>query len=329
MSELVTIAIPVYKHLSFLPQALRSANLQDYPNIELIVSDNGMNGSKVPEIVNKYYSKPYKFCQNSISLPVIEHFNQLVNKASGEYFVLLSDDDEISYNYVSELVSLLEQNPQTSVAIPRYEKISEFGDIIQTSDEKRLNIISGEDFIRAWCSQEYKNGSTQTHLARTKDVKTRGGFPNFIRGIHSDDALLVKLCLNSDVALGQSCTFRCRTNPSSTGASKSYQESVAACKQYLNFLDSDPTILDFACKYPYKWAELKRHLVRAGTGVHLAAWKNLDRKSLTPLEWIKAAFTLPFIPTYYAKVAYNLLKLLNVDVLVPQGLETRVKKYFS
>ena len=329
MNKLVTIAIPVYKQLNFLPQALISANSQDYPNIELIVSDNGMNGTKIPEIVNKYYAKPYKFCQNSISVPVIEHFNQLVNKASGEYLVLLSDDDEISFNYVSELVILLEHNPQASVAVPRYEIISESGHVIKTSDEQRPDIVSGEDFIRAWCRQEYKNGSTQTHLARTKNIKMCGGFPDFTRGIHSDDALLVKLCLNSYVALGQSCTFRWRISEFSTGSSKSYQESAAACKQYLNFLDSDSHILNFAYKYPYKWAEIKRHLVRAGTGVHLYEWKNLNRKSISPLEWIKAAFTLPFIPTYYAKVAYNLLKALKVTALVPRGVETRVKKYLS
>lgn len=329
MNKLVTIAIPVYKQLDFLPQALISVNFQDYPNIELIVSDNGMNGAKIPEIVNNYYPKPYKFCQNSISVPVIEHFNQLVDKATGEYLVLLSDDDEISSNYVSELVSLLEHYPQASVAIPRYEIISEFGQVIRTSDEQRPELISGEDFLRTWCRHEYKNGSTQTHLARTKDIKMCGGFPDFPRGIHSDDALLVKLCLNSYVALGTRCTFRWRISEFSTGSSKIYQESAAACKQYLKFLNSDPKLLDFAAKYPEKWAELKRHLVRAGTGVHLAAWKNIYRKSLSPLEWIKAAFTLPFIPTYYAKVAYNLLKTLKVTALVPQGVETRVKKYFS
>ena len=42
-----------------------------------------------------------------------EHFNQLVQEATGEYFVLLCDDDQISANFVTELVAVLERTSRS------------------------------------------------------------------------------------------------------------------------------------------------------------------------------------------------------------------------
>ena len=47
------IGIHVYKRLQFLPQAVQSGAAQDYENVELIVSDNGVNGSAIPELVGQ------------------------------------------------------------------------------------------------------------------------------------------------------------------------------------------------------------------------------------------------------------------------------------
>ena len=48
MAPLVTIALPVYRRLDYLPQALESVRAQDYPNVELLLSDNGPNGDRLP-----------------------------------------------------------------------------------------------------------------------------------------------------------------------------------------------------------------------------------------------------------------------------------------
>ena len=56
---LVTIAVPVYKRMHFLPNALRSVAAQDYPNIELLVSDNGENGPELQDLVSEHYPRPF------------------------------------------------------------------------------------------------------------------------------------------------------------------------------------------------------------------------------------------------------------------------------
>jgi glycosyltransferase involved in cell wall biosynthesis len=63
MSKLVTVAVPVYKRLQYIPQVLEIIASQDYPNIELLISDNGMNGTAVQTLVNAHYAKSYRFRQ--------------------------------------------------------------------------------------------------------------------------------------------------------------------------------------------------------------------------------------------------------------------------
>jgi glycosyltransferase involved in cell wall biosynthesis len=313
MTKLVTVGIPVYKRLNYLPQALRSVHIQDYPNIELIVSDNGMNGAKITDIVDAYYSRPYRFRQNAESVPVIPHFNQIINEATGEYFVLLSDDDEISPSYISELVNILEDNPQISIAFSRQEVIDQYGHIHSSSNENLPPVMSGEDFVRAWCCYKLRFKCLLTFMSRTNEIKMCGGYPDFPKGFHSDNALPLKLCLNRYVAFSQRCTFRFRAHEASLEMSADYQEVAKASRQFLNFLDSDPNIVEFASRQSARWNQLKKYLIKLIWRTYFARWKGRYRKTLTPVQGIRAAFVLPFIPAYYRAVMSTLLHLPKLD----------------
>ena len=133
MPELVTIGIPIYKRLEYLPQILKIVEAQDYPSIELLVSDNGQNGDKIREILDANYSRPCTFRANPSTVSTATHFNQIVHAAAGKYFVLLMDDDEISSNYVSELVNQFQHFPGASIAFAVQENIDETGVVTKTS----------------------------------------------------------------------------------------------------------------------------------------------------------------------------------------------------
>ena len=99
--------------------------------------------------MQQHYSRPYRFRQNPATVPISAHFNQLVQEASGEFFALLADDDEISSNYASGLVRQFERYPDASVGIARQEILSEEGIVIRKSAEELPHTLSGPDFIRA------------------------------------------------------------------------------------------------------------------------------------------------------------------------------------
>jgi len=308
MNPLVSIGIPIYKRLNFLPDILRVVGSQDYPHIELIVSDNGGNGTKVHQVVDRYYSRPYRFRQNPSTVSISQHYNQLVNSASGKYFVLLCDDDEISANFISELVALLERFPSATAAIARQEMMDESGAIIRKSKVELPDIISGTDCIRAiWHTHEYGFECFATIMARTDYIKACGGYPDFRTGSHNDNALLIKLCLNRYIAFSSNCSFRWRVYHTSHGWSISSWDLAADSRQFLRFLDSDPRILEFSSVHPSEWKDLKSILVRMAWQTYFGRWRGIYRERLNPLEWVATAFVMPPIPAYYKQIARTLL----------------------
>ena len=54
----VTIVIPIFKRLHYLAGVLQAIASQDYPHIDLIVSDNGGIGEQARPIIDANYPRP-------------------------------------------------------------------------------------------------------------------------------------------------------------------------------------------------------------------------------------------------------------------------------
>lgn len=316
MTKLVTVGIPIYRRLEYLPHVLNIVSSQDYPDIELIVSDNGMNGSAVHDIVKKYYSRPNKFRQNPSTVGMSMHFNQIIHEASGEYFLLLADDDEISSNYVSELVNSLERHTGASVAMSIQETIDETGVPLKRSSERVPEMLSGPNFIRAvWGTHEYGYQSLSTFVARTANLVKCGGYPDFCGGTAHDDALIVKLCLDNFVVFSTHCAFRKRYSEASDGYAMAIQDLSKGLRDFLAFLESDPTIRAYAVSHRHQWRESKRYLLEMAWKTYYFRWTGLYKRRLTRLEWARAGFYMPFIPDYYRAVTRTLTRNVVSDAL--------------
>lgn len=311
-SGLVSIVIPLYKRLDYLPDVLQAIAAQDYPHIELIVSDNGQNGEKVADIVGRHYARPYRLRQNAVTVNIPSHYQQTLSEATGTYFVWLCDDDLIGPTFVSELVRLLEDHSDVSVAIARQEVIDTAGRVVRRSSDELPDFLSGEDFIRSWTTYKFENYATV--MARTADLKECGGFADFPRGTASDDALLIKLCLKGRVAFGKRCTFQYRWHETSHGFSISLRQLADDLGYFLRFLDSDPVVRAYASEKPELWAELKNVLVTMTWKTYWDRWKTLYRPRLSTVQWVKGAFYVPFIPRYYLAVFSTLLEAARESV---------------
>jgi glycosyltransferase involved in cell wall biosynthesis len=317
VTKLVTVAIPVYKRFDFLPKAIQSVALQDYPNIELIVSDNGMNGARVPEIVRQNYPHPFRFRQEPVTVPLVAHFNHLLQEASGNYYVQLCDDDEISPSFASELVGILEDDPRVSVAFARQEVVDFSGCIIRTSSGQIPERMTGEEFVQAWCTYQYGFKSWVTFLGRTKEIRDCGGMLESPYGTHADDSLVLKLCLGNLVAFSQRCAFRNRAYEESSGYSCSWRDLAEDTELFLRFLDSDPTICKFASAEKERWTESKKLMVKMTWETYHGRWATVYRKRLSWYSWLRAAFAMPFIPAYYHAVLRTLVGGLRTAVSEP------------
>lgn len=250
---------------------------------------------------------PSGSAKNPETINAALHFNQLVEEARGDYFVVLCDDDEISSNYISELVGSLERSPEASVAISRQELMEKDGTVVRRSAESMPAVLSGEEFIKAtWHDYAYGMEMVGTYLVRTEKLKNCGGYPDFCRSNGIDNAVLLKLILNSSVALNARCAFRWRIDEASYGWSVSTTEMATATKEFLHFLDTDPVIIKYAKARPEQWKESKGYLVRMTWETYLGRWRDIYKEKLSRVQWIWAAFSLPFIADYYKMIARHL-----------------------
>jgi glycosyltransferase involved in cell wall biosynthesis len=304
MNKLVTIGIPIYKRLDYLPNVLSKVAAQDYQNIDLLVSDNGLNGTKVPEITKQHYSKPFRFRQNPATVGPSSHFNQLIHNALGEYVVMLADDDEITPNYVSELLQTALKHPTASAVLASEEVIDLEGKRIWKSKDSVPEVLSGEDFIRAtWRTRAYGHNSLCTFLGKTEKLKACGGFPEIWLAIADEDLLMVKLALNSSIAFNTRCAFRKRFHETSLGLSVELKKDLArGIHEFLQLMDSDSIIAEYAAANPAKWKELRGYMVDNVWGVYYSRWASMYRERLPTLQWISAAFELP-LSRYGRRVA--------------------------
>jgi hypothetical protein len=319
----VTIGIPVYRRRDLLPRALACVRAQDYPDVDLLVSDNGASVTEggAPEserivraIVEEHYPRSYRYRQNPETVPVQIHFNQLVEAAEGEYFTLLADDDEISGDFVSELVSLFGRHPKIRIALPRHVSVLANGEEFKPGyDEPRPEVLGDEEFIHAWSRNHYNLFSVMlTNLARTEDVRRFGGYLNWPRGSFTEDALLLKLCLGAGVGMGQKCWFHWNMDGNSTGIAAPPADLANNTREFLTLVDTDPVVQAYARAHPTEWRRirpaLRREAVEGYTYMMQHTYYNMRF-----IPWLRAAFDVPFVSDYYSPICRTMVRKALLD----------------
>lgn len=108
-TPLVSIIIPAYNHARYLDEAIQSVLVQDYPNIELIVLDDGStDGTR--DVLDKYSGK--FFWESQPNMGQAETLNKGWRLSKGEVLAYLSADDVLKPQAASSSVKALAANPQ-------------------------------------------------------------------------------------------------------------------------------------------------------------------------------------------------------------------------
>jgi glycosyltransferase involved in cell wall biosynthesis len=114
---LVSICVPIYNGAQFIVEALNLCKSQDYPNLELVISDDESADGTI-ELVEKF------FCDFPLPLKILSHipsgiganWNNCIKHANGKYIKFLFQDDLLEPNCISELVNLIESHPNVALA---------------------------------------------------------------------------------------------------------------------------------------------------------------------------------------------------------------------
>jgi glycosyltransferase involved in cell wall biosynthesis len=119
----VTIGIPTYSRLHYLKESTASALAQTYPNLEILLSQNPHPNSAIREPIAKYCRGlaandsrvRYQLLPEDVGPPA--NFNAIADKASGEYLMMIGDDDHLLPGAVQKLACSL--RPDTVLVFGR------------------------------------------------------------------------------------------------------------------------------------------------------------------------------------------------------------------
>ncbi len=100
----VTIAIPTLNRVGYLQLALKSALAQTYENIEVLVSNNAST-DETASYLTSCTDRRLRILHQPKLLSMVGNWNACVAAATGEYFLLLSDDDLLEPEAIQELVA--------------------------------------------------------------------------------------------------------------------------------------------------------------------------------------------------------------------------------
>ncbi len=109
-TPLVSFCFTTYKRHAYLLSTLKSVQNQTFNDFEVIVSDNDPDASG-KEVVEGFNDSRFKYYANSENLGMKKSFNKSLERSSGEYIVMIADDDPIYHDMLETLVSLKNKYP--------------------------------------------------------------------------------------------------------------------------------------------------------------------------------------------------------------------------
>jgi glycosyltransferase involved in cell wall biosynthesis len=131
----------MYNHARYIQQCLDSVYNEDYPNIELIIIDDGSNDESV-EVAKKWreshQGKFHRFhIETQENRGICKTLNKLISLAQGEYIIPLASDDYLLPGNVQLRINALKNHP---------DWLAVFCDTIVVDEHNKLLSDSGIEF---------------------------------------------------------------------------------------------------------------------------------------------------------------------------------------
>lgn len=162
---LVTITIPTYNQEKYIGRAIESCLQQDYPNLEIIVSDD-CSADQTFSIADSYKSDKVKVFRTPQNMGRVKNYRHaLYNLAGGEWVVNLDGDDQYSDpTFISEAIHQLAKHKDCVMYAAGASSLDEATGTITHSPiylKDPVTVLKGTEYVLNF----YKYGQIGQHFA--------------------------------------------------------------------------------------------------------------------------------------------------------------------
>lgn len=113
---LISVCIPNYNMAAYLGDCLASVRAQAYPNLEVVVADDGSTDGSVEFLAAQASWPGLKLLASPVNQGQSAAVNRALAAARGKYAVVLHADDLLAPGHLARLSALLEARPQADLA---------------------------------------------------------------------------------------------------------------------------------------------------------------------------------------------------------------------
>lgn len=234
---LVSVVIPTYNRFQYLWNAIDSVLCQDYPSLQLIISDDCSKNFPQEQIEQylkdnmKSNIKGYNIIHHESNIGTVRNLNNAYSIADGQYIFPLSNDDEfISVDVISKIIDVFLKK-QCNIVITSRLQCDENGKTIgympMKSAMKYINKLdTREKQYRAFIMEEYYDMASGSALYLRKSFwEMVGKFDEKYR-LWEDGPFIAKALLSEKIEMCfQIISIKYRTGGVSSG--KKHPQLVA------------------------------------------------------------------------------------------------------
>lgn len=103
----------------FLPSVLAST----YPNLEIVVGDNGSTDDSVQFLRNHYPT--VTILQNDRNFGFTGGYNRILSRVSADYYILLNSDIEVTPSWIEPAIKLMESDDLIAASAPKIKSFKQ------------------------------------------------------------------------------------------------------------------------------------------------------------------------------------------------------------
>lgn len=177
----VDVIVPCYRYGHFLRECVESVLTQSLTDVRVLILDDASpdNTHEVGAELAREDSR-VTLVRHHVNKGHIATYNEGIEWAAGDYFLLLSADDFLLPGALVRAASVFAAHPEVVLtcgpaAVAHEDEL--FPQIPLQGERTNYNIMAGQDFIEATCSNSSGNPIwTPTAVVRTSAQKVVGGY---------------------------------------------------------------------------------------------------------------------------------------------------------